>query len=380
VQAVVTGAAVHELLGIGVLTGHVELTVGCEVDVVGQEVHACRHALPPAALHADHGVTEEPVEVQPLAVARDRHAVVTGVVGARKRRITSTRPPLIDRAGVLSAAHLGLRLRILRIEGTGDDEALTRKRHYGIEPGAGREYRATDPGEPWLRAGRIDGEHLDGLAPAMIDSVQRVMTVAAGADREAVRDELRRGWSGAVAVELGIAIHRSERGLGDRVPALVRRIQQIEIARPRRRARQGATHATDENPLRAGNQHQILRVMRAADEVQVTDRRAALLARRSRRDREDGRQQADGGRDTQVAPHIGRHTAREMRQLSTAPRSAAIQADGLPVCPAMAYVSVTALIFAAYQSHRRTRRTRRTRRPRRKPARNDDEERMRRLH
>ena len=92
--------------------------------------------------------------------------------------------PLVDSASVLPAAHLGARLRIPGIEGAGDDEAFARKRHYGIEPGAGSEHRASGPAETRLRAARIDGKHLDRLASAVIDDVQRVPTVAAGTDRD----------------------------------------------------------------------------------------------------------------------------------------------------------------------------------------------------
>src|ERR1700683_2909634 len=105
-------------------------------------------------------------------------------------------------------------------------------------------------------------------------------SVAAGPDRNAVRDELRRVGRGAVTAELCVAMHPRERALGDRGPGLVRPIQQLEIAGPRWRARQAPAQATDEDPLRTGNQHEILGMMRAADEMQLPYRRAALLSRR----------------------------------------------------------------------------------------------------
>ena len=155
-----------------------------------------------------------------------------------------------------------------------------RQRGDGVEPDAGRQHRTAGPGEPRLRTARIDAEHLDRLAPPVVDGVQRVLATAAGADRKAVRDELRGVGRGAIPVEPGIALDRGERGLGNRVPALVLRIQQVEIARAGRRARQATAQPTDQDPLRARYPYQILGVMRAADEVQIAHRRTAVLIRR----------------------------------------------------------------------------------------------------
>jgi len=167
VQAVAAGTAGYELLRVGVLTRHVQAAVRCGVDVVGQEIHRCRRALTAAdARHADHGAAEEPVEVQPSAVARDRHAVVTGDALARQRRETTAGLPLVHGAGVLPASDLGHELWILGIKGAGDNEAFARQRHHGIEPDTVREYRAAGPTELGLGAARVDGVEESEARPA----------------------------------------------------------------------------------------------------------------------------------------------------------------------------------------------------------------------